>query len=441
MQPLVADRIQPGAETRTGFVSVDRERLRFRVDRRAYVDEEVFRKERDFIFSRCWLYLGHESELLKAGDFVTRSVGGYDLIFNRDRDGQVRAHFNACTHRGSTICRDRTGTAKVFTCPYHGWVFDGKGRLLDQGAKSGYPADFNNDGLYNLRAVPRLESYRDFWFVNFNPAAIPLVDYLADAADYIDLIADQSQAGMEIIEGGQFFSSQGNWKLLIENSYDAYHGPSLHQSYFEFLDNRVAGQNMVATQVGFGRGLGNGHGMFELALRTGRPVAQWIPAFGEEARGKIEALKQGLVDRFGADRAERIAERQRNMIVFPNLVLNDNLAVSVRTVFPDSPNRMTVNVWALGPKDEDPLLRALRLDNYLTFVGPAGFATPDDIEAFDLCQRGNRFTPPSWSDISKGMTHDEDLMRAEGDFTDEAQMRGWWTQWDRMMSGAEKLEV
>jgi p-cumate 2,3-dioxygenase alpha subunit len=427
-------------DARTGFVEVDRARTRFRVDRRAYTDAEVMRRERDTIFRRCWLYCGHGSEVPEAGDFVARTIGGYDIILNRDSQGGVNAFFNACTHRGSTICREISGSVKVFTCPYHGWVFDRRGKLLDKGARTGYPDNFNSDGLYNLRRVPRLESYRDFWFINLNPAAVGLRDYLQESADYIDLIADQSEVGMEIISGAQQFTAAGNWKLLIENSYDAYHGPSLHSTYFEFLDSRVSAKNMVGTQTGFGCGLGNGHGVFEIAFKSGRPVAQWIPPFGEEAKAPIAAVKDRLVARHGAERADRIAERQRNLIIFPNLVINDNLAISVRTVYPETPDRMLVNVWALGPKEETPLLRRLRLDNYLTFIGPAGFATPDDIEAFDLCQRGSAFTPPAWSDISKGMKPDEDLLRAEGDFTDEAQMRAWWAQWDAILAGGDRLE-
>jgi p-cumate 2,3-dioxygenase alpha subunit len=421
---------------------VDRDRQRFRVDRRAYSDMEVFRRERDTIFRRCWLYVGHGSEIAGAGDFVTRTIGGYDLIFCRDRAGAAQAFFNACAHRGSTVCREASGTTRVFTCPYHGWVYDaGTGQLRDQGTRSGYPEGFNSDGLYDLPRVPRLEGYRDFHFVNFNARAVPLVQYLAGAAEFLDLVADQSEHGLEVIAGGQEVHTSGNWKLLIENSYDAYHGPTLHRSYFEFLDTRVAGQNMVATQKGLGFGLGSGHGAFEIELKSGRPVAQWIPPFGEAAKPKIEAVKGRLVERLGAERAERIAEHQRNLIVFPNLVINDNIGLSVRTVFPTAPDRLTAYIWALGTRDEDPLLRKVRLDNYLTFVGPGGFATPDDFEAFALCQRGSDHAPNGWSDISKGMTPDEDLLHARADFTDEAQMRGWWAQWDRILGGAESVEA
>lgn len=428
-------------ELHTGLVDVDRRKRRFRVDRRAYTEDDVFRRERAIIFNRCWLYVGHESEVPKAGDFVTRTVGGYDLIFSRDGTGAVHAHFNACSHRGSTVCREHSGNTRVFTCPYHGWVYDLQGKLRDQGAKGGYAADFNADGAYNLRPAPRLEAHRGLYFVNYNPKAVPLIDYLAGAADYLDLVADQAENGMEIIAGGVSLEASGNWKLLMENSYDAYHGPSLHSTYFEFLDQRVASSNMAATQSGFGCGLGQGHGVFELNLRSGRPIAQWIPPFGEAAKPKIEAIKAGLVKKFGQERADRMAERQRNLIIFPNLVVNDNLGISVRTVFPKSANRMTVDIWIMGPKGEDPVFRKLRLDNYLTFVGPTGFATPDDIEAFDLCQRGSVHSPNTWSDISKGMSEDEDLLHARADFMDEAQMRGWWAQWDRILSGAETLEA
>jgi phenylpropionate dioxygenase-like ring-hydroxylating dioxygenase large terminal subunit len=166
----------------TPFLEVDRARRRFRVDRRAYSDEAVFRRERDIIFRRCWLYAGHGSELARPGDFVTRTIGGYDLILIRSRHGAVQAFFNACTHRGSTVCREPSGNARVLTCPYHGWVFDANtGALRDQATKTGYPEDFNAEGLYDLRRVPRLESYRDFYFVNYDAEAVELVDYLAAA--------------------------------------------------------------------------------------------------------------------------------------------------------------------------------------------------------------------------------------------------------------------
>ena len=102
---------------------------------------------------------------------------------------------------------------------------------------------------------------------------------------------------------------------------------------------------------------------------------------------------------------------------------------------------MRVTAWAMGPKDESPLLRKIRLDNFLTFLGPAGFATPDDNEMLELAQSAVTHTPSIWSDISRGMKADDDLMTSHAHWTDENQVRAYWAQWDRIMGGAETLEA
>src|SRR6201996_2911464 len=84
----------------------DRERLRFRVSRVAMTDPGVFARERDVVFGRSWLYIGHETELRKPNDFVTRYVAGRPLIFMRDRGGVVRVWGNSCPPRGAMLCRE-----------------------------------------------------------------------------------------------------------------------------------------------------------------------------------------------------------------------------------------------------------------------------------------------------------------------------------------------
>ena len=52
-------------------------------------------------------------------------------------------------------------------------------------------------------------------------------------------------------------------------------------------------------------------------------------------------------------------------------------------------------------------------------------------------------SPPTAHDYSKGMVAGvaDDLLTATGDHSDEAQQRAWWTQWDRVLRGAETLET
>jgi p-cumate 2,3-dioxygenase subunit alpha len=135
------------------LVSIDPAHGRFRVNRAAYCSAEIFELEKELIFGKCWLYLGHATELKEKGDFVLRRVAGRDLIFLLSRDGSPRAFYNTCTHRGAQVCRDKRGNAKNFSCPYHGWVFSTDGKLLSMNAKTGFPANINADGALNLRAA------------------------------------------------------------------------------------------------------------------------------------------------------------------------------------------------------------------------------------------------------------------------------------------------
>src|SRR3546814_14341114 len=71
-------------------------------------------------------------------------------------------------------------------------------------------SDWSSD-VCSSDLVPRLESYRGFWFVNFDRDAMPLIEYLAGATEYIDLVVDQSPSGqMELIQGTQEYDIAAN---------------------------------------------------------------------------------------------------------------------------------------------------------------------------------------------------------------------------------------
>ena len=84
-----------------------------------------------------------------------------------------------------------------------------------------------------LKQPPRVESYRGFIFVSFNPYVEDLVSYLAGAREYLDLIVDQAEEGMRVVAGSNRYTIRANWKLLGENSLDGYHLVPTHQTYLE----------------------------------------------------------------------------------------------------------------------------------------------------------------------------------------------------------------
>jgi p-cumate 2,3-dioxygenase subunit alpha len=415
-------------DNRQPAILVDSAQQIFKVARRNFTDPEIFKAEKELVFERSWLYLGHASELSKPGDFVSRTVAGRSILFTRDSKGTLRALLNTCPHRGAQVCRERKGNAKSFQCFYHGWVFGADGKLRSQPGEEAYAEGFKNRESSNMQAVPRFETYRDFCFVSFDRNIIPLVDYLAGAKDYLDLICDQTDAGLSIIAGTQEYSIRANWKLLTENSIDGYHATTTHASYFDYLMNTTDGLIGGMGGGGYGYDLGNGHAVLEYGAPWGRPVAQWIPAWGDDGKQEISRLYNNLVQRFGKERADRIACKNRNLFIFPNLVVNDIMALTVRTYFPMAADYMIISAWALGPNDETSWARKYRLNNFLEFLGPGGFATPDDAEALEHCQRGfNNAKEAQWNDISKGMGKERPA------YNDELQMRAFWTQWNAMM--------
>ena len=155
--------------------------------------------------------------------------------------------------------------------------------------------DFNIDGRYNLMSAPRLENYRGFYFVNFNKDAISLEAYLAGAKEIIDLIMDQTEVGHTLIGRPHEYTIDANYKYLAENSYDGYHAPETHRTYFEFLSDRLraSGGGFAVTAMmgdypggGRGAGLGMGHGYFEAWVPNGKPVASWIPPWGTGSKSR-----------------------------------------------------------------------------------------------------------------------------------------------------------
>lgn len=419
------------------FIIDDPERERFRLNRRVLVDPEILETEHRRIFDRCWIYLGHDSEIPGNGDFRTRLVAGRPVLFVRDGAGRARAFLNTCRHRGTMVCREREGNRTRFTCLYHGWTYGNDGALAHVPGEDAYGGAFDKAD-FALTEVPALEEYRGFRFAHFGDDPEPLADYLAGAKEYLDLVVDQSPSGrLEIVSGTQEYDIRANWKLLVENSFDDYHLHATHSTYLEYMkDSGVSvrlPKGLMMPAPGVGKSLGNGHAVVDNVNFRGRPVAAWIPLYGEEAKPEIEAVRAELVGRLGEERARRVADTNRNLVVFPNLVINDGSAVTVRTFWPTAVDRMRVTAWALGPVEESETSRARRLDSFLTFYGPGGLATPDDVEALELVQGGlATWRETGWSEISRGMNKTGEQLN-----TDELHLRTFWRRWNALMTGGD----
>ncbi|HZT52046.1 MAG TPA: Rieske (2Fe-2S) protein, partial [Stellaceae bacterium] len=100
------------------------------VSREIYVNAEIYREEQERVFARAWLYVGHESQVAKPGDYIVSKMGEESVILTRDRAGKLHVFLNSCRHRGMKVCRYDDGNTRAFTCPYHAWTYDLDGRLI-----------------------------------------------------------------------------------------------------------------------------------------------------------------------------------------------------------------------------------------------------------------------------------------------------------------------
>ena len=126
-----------------------------RVHRSVYTDPDLFELEMERIFGRAWLFVGHESQVPQAGDYITTELGRQPVIMVRHRDGNVNVLLNRCTHRGAKVVNERKGNAARLTCCYHGWSFDTDGRLAAVPVPEGCAADFDK-AAFGLAHAPRV---------------------------------------------------------------------------------------------------------------------------------------------------------------------------------------------------------------------------------------------------------------------------------------------
>src|SRR5436190_13298340 len=100
------------------------------ISRDIFCDPDIYAQEQERIFSRAWLFVAHESQIPKPGDFVLSRMGEEQVIVTRDRQNKIHVLLNSCRHRGNLVCRYDQGNAFTFTCTFHGWTYDSEGKIV-----------------------------------------------------------------------------------------------------------------------------------------------------------------------------------------------------------------------------------------------------------------------------------------------------------------------
>ena len=420
-----------------------------RVHRSVYVDSHLFELELERIWHRAWIYVGHESQVPKTGDYFATEIGRNPVIMVRHRDGSVRVVYNRCAHKGVMVVRRRSGNVKQFICPYHGWVYDTDGRLRGVPIIEGYQntAFRKDDPDFGLKPLAGVESYRGFVFARVADSGPGLREFLGPAAEGIDDMVDRAPDDQVEVYGTCARTIQrSNWKLFFENQLDAVHAGITHessyraakevaQSHFASPEEVTPAVRMFAAQVppdpksvwvelnsaNFRYGHGNFRGYQE--HRGNDPVTL-----------EYEAL---IMKKYGADEGERkLARSFHHTVVYPCLSIQSQFQ-QLRVIKPVAVDRTLMEIWHFRLKGAPREFNRRNMVVANCLNTPATIVSCDDYENWIRAQTGLQAAAQDW--VSVHRNYGDDYVDPDGVLrsrigTSEVFQRNQYAAWAEYMA-------
>jgi choline monooxygenase len=196
-----------------------------------YFDKSIAELENSAVFGRTWQVVGRADQVQSSGHFLTADIAGEPIVVVRGDDSQLRAFYNVCRHHAAAVVTEPQGCAKQFRCPYHGWTYGIDGALKGMVEFDGV---CNFDRATNGLVPVPVDIWENFIFVNLDPNAGPLLDFLGSIPSIV--------APLEISKKLRFFDRriytlQCNWKVYVDNYLDGgYHVPHAHKGLSSVIE-------------------------------------------------------------------------------------------------------------------------------------------------------------------------------------------------------------
>jgi len=401
-----------------------------RVHGSLYTDPRIFAEELKKIWFETWVFVGHESEVPVANDYVRKRMATQDVVMTRDRDGEIHLLLNRCAHRGLQVCDDAQGNSSTFRCPYHGWTYRNDGGLIGYPFNQGYGGRKALPEGMGMGRVPRVASYRGFVFGSMASDGPSLEEHLGATKGEIDRLAGLSPDGEVALDAGWLaHTTRANWKFLAENETDGYHPQFVHGSIFSVTGSPIGalyGEKSTAVT----RALGNGHSENDLRpeFRKFAEPMRWFGTTPERVPNYVQAME----DAYGHDEAERrMIEGAPHVMIFPNLFIAEIQVFNIQPLAADECVQYATAVQLRGGHE----LNRRMVSQSIGSVGPAGMLLADDTEMYERNQRGVEMLDPEWLDVRRGLLREsvDENGFTVGGATDETGMRGFWKHYLSLM--------
>lgn len=366
------------------------------ISREIFSDKDVFQEELERVFTRAWLFVGHESQIPNPGDYYTSRMGAESVILTRDKKKQVHVFLNSCRHRGMKVCQYDHGNTQLFTCPYHSWSYTTEGKLFGVPQYKAIYADCLEKENWSLIEVPKLALYKGTVWASWDKDAPDFLTYLGDAKTHLDLALDHrdgSEGGSEVLVGVHKWIIPCNWKFAAENFLgDTYHnvshrsvdligiGPSAEVGVKGRRDNELEYAQHLWVNFPAGHGVHSAilpeNSPFVDTFQNNRVVAEYFRHCHEERKRRLGEERNRLVPFVGT--------------IYPNLSFHGKQPRSLCVWHPHGPE--STEAWrfflvdANAPQEVKDFLRTY----YMRYSGPAGMTEQDDMENWNYATAGSR---------------------------------------------------
>ena len=406
-----------------------------KLDRRIFLDQQIYDEEMEKIFGRAWLMIGHESLVPNPHDFFHTYMGEDPVILTRDGNGKLHALLNMCRHRGNRILRFDDGNAETFMCTYHGWTYTSDGRLeFVPGEQEAYYGELNKDEMHLVEA--RVDTYAGIVFATWAEDAPSLEAFLGDARWYLDTTFNRRDCGMIAI-GPQKWMEPVNWKTPVDNCSDNYHVPTSHLSS-AIVQSRILGRPRLSHEQQFASPnkhvFVNGHSI------TFREVDDSTPRYMHGVSTETQAAFQKYYEDTLPEVEKRLGHFRANKVQLGNHSIFPNGVLGFRLALPRGPLKTEFWHFVLLEKDAPEVVKNVIRIGSQANNGAAGLFEQDDIDNW------RNVTESSRSPIARRFSHELVMGRGHsgrhetypGDVSEryisENNQRNFYQRWEEFMN-------